>query len=88
MKNSYKTDTNPGRRKFLVNTGRFLILGVLAVISSLSLKKTDDASGDICPSTTLCKECKSSDKCNLPGARKQRSKEGLVRKSAGLLINR
>ena len=88
MKNNFKTDDIPGRRKFLINAVRLLILGVLGAISSLSLRKTDDPSGDICPVTTICGECKSSDKCNLPGAREHRSREGLVRKSADLVTNR
>ncbi len=61
------------RRDFLIRTGRYALLAVLAVVAAVGLKNADNSPGGQCPLKTPCRECGILQGCSLPGALEERS---------------
>jgi hypothetical protein len=56
------------RRKFIVNSGRYLLLTSLAAVGGISIFKRKDANAEECRFDNFCKTCKEVKSCSLPQA--------------------
>jgi hypothetical protein len=61
------------RRDFLIRTGRYALMAVLAVVAAVGLKNAGNSPGSQCPLKAPCRECGILQRCGLPGALEERS---------------
>ncbi len=61
------------RREFIITAGRYVLYGVLGVITAASLKNAGKAPGGTCPPGIYCTNCNLISECTLDKAEEARA---------------